>query len=407
MNQFFLKKNIYAVVLSIILISMMIFYIDEKSDEIVAILNSCLTDSDHQEAGMVSKTLEQEMLSIEYYDCFIYAYDWIQNFLNKSEIRDFSYIKEKSGFLYYGSFYEKEDEDLLKFSKQLRRLKEKAGGDTSFIFISPPEKDSSALVLLENAKIISKSDRIQDEFLLYMQYMQIDALDLRETFKNSEYLYEELYYKTDRHWTTIAAFESFKAIVDKLCVDYGESLDSKYLDINNYHVNQYDNIMKGTIGEEIGAKYTDLDNFILITPKFDSDYLWEYTRNNGTKGSQQGPFEDSLLMLDKLNIKTGSMETPYEVYLNRINAWDKITNRQNPDGLKILCIRDAYFSPIAAFMMPYCSELHLISPFDSEIDIERYIEENDFDYVFVEYYPGKITSKGFPFFNDGKEVGTE
>ena len=46
MNQFFLKKNIYAVVLSIILISMMIFYIDEKSDEIVAILNSCLTDSD-------------------------------------------------------------------------------------------------------------------------------------------------------------------------------------------------------------------------------------------------------------------------------------------------------------------------------------------------------------------------
>jgi hypothetical protein len=386
---------------------MMVFYVDQKKDDIVMIINSFITNSSNRETTNISLTLEAEIKSIEYYDWFISAYDEIQTLLKKNEIRDFSFIKERSGFLYYGSFYQNGDENLLEYSKRLRRLKEIAGSDSSFVFISPPEKDSSALVNLENAEIITNSDRTQDEFLLYLQYMEIDALDLREIFKKSDYSYEQLYYKTDRHWSTLAAFETFRAIADKLRIDYGETLDAQYTDINNYQIDQYDDMMIGTIAKEIGHKYTELDDFILITPKFQTDYRWEFKRSDGETGSQEGSFEESLLIKDKLEIKNGLMEMPYAVYLNRINGYDKITNKKNPDGLKILCVRDAYFSPVATFLMPYCSELHLISPFDSEINIEDYVEKNKFDYVLIEYYPGKINNDGFPFFDESDEVKTE
>ncbi|MFZ2539980.1 MAG: hypothetical protein WAX04_13955, partial [Oscillospiraceae bacterium] len=138
----------------------------------------------------------------------------------------------------------------------------------------------------------------------------------------------------------------------------------------------------------------------LITPKFKTELIWEAKDLDGRLKSKKGSFEQSILQLDLLYSSKIYSVSKYDAYIETINPWDKITNKKNPDGPKILCIRDSYFSPTLSFLSPLCSEIHMIWPLatSNAVDIEKYLDDNTFDYIFIELYPHNIKEEAFPFF---------
>ena len=62
-------------------------------------------------------------------------------------------------------------------------------------------------------------------------------------------------------------------------------------------------------------------------------------------------------------------------------------NHTNPDGPKILLIRNSFSCVVSPFLALQASELHLVDdrdgtyPQGEKVNIEEYIEQEQFDYV--------------------------
>lgn len=390
MKRFFLKKKIAALGFMLILLAVPVtlLLLDEPM-VMTAIKNLKLEDW-----RQVPQELQTQWQKTELYEGLKGGYGRVLHRLDKKQTGAFNYIREDNGFIYAGSFLKPKNDELLDYAKSLRKLQSSSAGP--IIFISPPQKDSRVLVELEDREMIKQTDAIQDEFLLYLSYVQVDTLDLRDRFGASGRSYEQLYYKTDEAFTTLAAFESAGAIVEKLNRNYQENLDPYYTDLANYQVSVYEDQMVGSSGTVVGSSYAGFDDFTLLTPAFETAYQWEYVTEN-SKEQRSGTFATALINDENLSLEKGLIKNPMGVYLNGMNDFDKIINPRNPEGLKILCIRDEWFSPVAAFLMPYCSEIVLVSSANSEFDIAAYISENQFDYIFVEYIPKNITAASFIF----------
>lgn len=409
MKQFFMKKYIFAGIFLFILfafgIANFIYQFDEMN-KIFGKYGKVTNQSDVKKLiSKVEETADGELL------CkinFIETYGYIQKLLGKSEIDNFTYGKDKKGYLNYASFYREDDPNLKEYAKRIRRLKQSLESKgTKVLFINPPEKYVPNISVFDKGFPINDTNKIQDEFLLYLHNNDVETLDLRKTILESGLPYEKLFYKTDHHWTVEAAFLAFRALVADMESRYGVKLDPKgfYRDLNNYNKYCYNQSMLGSMGRNSGINYSGLDDFTLITPKFQTNLLWEAEDVDGDKKHKEGSFEESILQLDLLSSSEIYSISKYDTYIEAINPWDKITNNNNTHGLKILCIRDSYFSPTLSFLAPLCSEIHMIWPLatSNRVDIEKYLAKYKFDYVFIELYPHNIKEEAFPFFKSEKK----
>ena len=77
-----------------------------------------------------------------------------------------------------------------------------------------------------------------------------------------------------------------------------------------------------------------------------------------------------------------------------------IVNKKNPDGPKVLFIRDSYTSTIAPFFANLCSEMDLIWSKGYGGNIEELLEKNDYDIVFVATWPENLEDESFNFYTD-------
>ena len=93
-------------------------------------------------------------------------------------------------------------------------------------------------------------------------------------------------------------------------------------------------------------------------------------------------------------------DSQYSLYLNGLRIYEKIINEENPEGTRIFFIRDSYFSPVMAFLMPMCGEIDAIWSLEEshDLDIESYIKNNEFDYIIVEVYPYNLNEEAFNYF---------
>lgn len=409
MKHFFMKKYIFAGIFLFILFAFSITNFMYQFDEMNKTFKESgrITNQDDIKKliGKAEDIANDELLGKM---SFIETYGYIQKLIGKNEIDNFRYAKDKNGYLNYASFYREDNSKLKQYAKQIRRLKESvARKGTKTLFINPPEKYVPNISAFNKGFPVNDTNQIQDEFLLYLHNNGVETLDLRKPILESGLPYEKLFYKTDHHWTIEAAFLAFCAIVDDMESRYGVQLDPNgfYRDLNNYNTYYYKQSMLGSMGRNAGINYSGLDDFTLITPKFETDLIWEAEDLNEDKKHKKGSFEEAIVQLDLLTSSKIYSISKYDTYIETVNPWDKITNKNNSDGLKILCIRDSYFSPTLSFLAPLCSEIHMIWPLatSNEVDIEKYLEQNNFDYVFIELYPHNIKEEAFSFFVSKKK----
>lgn len=344
---------------------------------------------------------------VAFHDRFIDGYGLINRILGKNEINNFGIITDEVGMMYYGSVYVSPLDDVDEIVDNTARLADmvhEQGKD--FVVVLPPSKILYGVSEVDCDLPLNNPNPRMDKYLWGLQQRQIDTIDLRNPFVESGLPIEELFFKTDHHWTAQGAFIGTSYFVDKLNEKYGYNLDpdNYYRNLDNYNIVRYYDKMLGTHGRNSGLPYSGVDDFDIITLKDfeNTDFSYEDKDSSGNGDYREGTAIDALYDWVQLDDPTDYKQNLYAIYLHSITSHETMINRNNPDGLKVVVCRDSYFSPMTVFMAPMVGEVDLYYGQDAEGKegfLDR-IEEGDYDLVVLEIYPYNIKYKTVDLFGD-------
>lgn len=402
MKKYLLKKKIFAVVFLIVLFSFSIINFLHSYGPLKELVTDTKSDSSLTVAQLEASINESLLGRMN----FIETYGYIQVLLDKRESNNFTSIIDEDGFLHYASFYREEDPRIFEYAMRLKRLQDcVATNDTKVLFVVTPGKYCPDETVFREGISVNDPNPVVDELLFYLNRLGIETLDLRQLLPNEELSYEETFFKTDHHWTIPAAFYATGEVVKKIDESFGENLDPEgyYTDINNYDLVTYEHGMLGSMGRKTGAVFSGLEDFTAVWPRFEGDFYRECMSESNRLSTYEGSFIEALMDTELLTQKDDVYsDSQYSTYLNGLRVYEKIINNENPDGPSFFMIRDSYFSPVMAFMMPMCGRIDAIWSLEEtrELDIESYVKEEKFDYIIMEIYPYNIENKAFNFFKE-------
>lgn len=193
----------------------------------------------------------------------------------------------------------------------------------------------------------------------------ITFVDLRESFLKAHADGEQLYYRTDHHWSTAGAYIGYT----KLC----ESLGKKPLDKSVFHVEDYPNFY--------GTTYST-SGFWLTGP--DSVQVWSNPANKGnihvritdgvdTKSNDSFYFYSHLDEDDK-----------YPVFLDGNHAVTEITNSNVKEGT-ILLVKDSFSHCLAPFLAENYHKVVLVDMRYYKLSVSDFAQKEQADQVVVLY----------------------
>ena len=226
-------------------------------------------------------------------------------------------------------------------------------------------------------------------FLKQMNAAQIPYIDFKQELDNSNIESDSIYYFTDHHWKVNSGFFATGALCKELNSRYGFSYDEKYTDLSNYNIQSYSNLFLGSFGKKVGTYFTwhGADDFELITPNFETNMTEEQPFKNEKRN---GKFEDTVLFMDNMEKDYYGINT-YATYSGGDFRLQIMKNNLNPNGKKILLIRDSFACVVAPFLALQTSELHICdmrnyeSYVGDKLNAEEYIKQIKPDYVIVLY----------------------
>ncbi len=336
---------------------------------------------------------------------FINVYGLLQKLLGKNEENNFEVISDERGFLHYTFFADgpQLDPDL---PERAIRLRSALKDNTELICLMPPDKYLRGYTKFPRGIPYPYFNENADLYLQAIEKEGIPFLDFRERILESKIPKNELFFKTDHHWTIQTSFWAFRELVNYFHDQFNIDLDPDrhYTDIANYNQIKYENFYLGSMGRKTGTFYAGADDFTLIFPKFITNYTCFYDI-----GSNQfeltGPFEETQLYSYALNTVSdnfSSSSDKYGVYLHGNPSIVHIRNNDKPDGLKVLFIKDSMSVPLASFFSSVCSEVWLIDPRYYQGDIETFARETAPDFVLVSIYPQALVDEFFPYCKEEK-----
>lgn len=400
MNRFFKVRLITTIIFLVVLFTFSISNIFYSGKDMIQEIKNSINDK---------KSLKDTILSIDntvndkviYKNAFIEAYGYLQKLMDKNEFSKFSVVKDTSGKMHYTYFAKSPNQvDVLadrvsKFSKEMDKQ------NTKLVYLMTPDKYIRGVTQLPKGIPYSYSNETADNFLSELKKENVDYIDFRENLLNSGISKDDLFFKTDHHWKVETSFWAFEELIEQLNKKYNMKLDENnyYRDKENYNSIVYPKSFLGSMGRKVGTLYGGIDDFTLIYPKFKTNYTY-YTDSKSQKFELKGRFEESLILSYPFNADLNLMDAQsdkYFTYLLGNRPLVKIKNIENPEGLKVLFVKDSLIVPTAAFFSSVCSTMDMIDPRYYDGDILEYAKSQDYDFVFISVYPQNLTKEFFPF----------
>lgn len=336
-------------------------------------------------------------ISQEAYDRYAYIemYGVLNKALGKKEINGFDYALDEYGGYNPINFCDEVDNiDYKLVAERVLALKTDAEEHGAiFMYLQSPDKlDDAWNTGIPGIPYEDKNEKT-DRLLAWFHRYGIDCIDFRESLANSNLTYTEMFYNTDHHWTGVAAFVAFRDLVGHMNEEYGQGLDEDYYyrNIDNYTISYCEDVYLGSAGRDIGFSYGVCeDHMQLVVPKFDGNISWM---------GYNGNYKDTVFRYDHLVGENPYNTDTYGFYLYGVAKEDVIINKGNPDGLKILFIRDSFMSPIIIDMIPLCSEIDCYwGLYVDDKTLKDKIANGNYDYVILTYGTLNIEEDNFNFY---------
>ena len=163
---------------------------------------------------------------------------------------------------------------------------------------------------------------------------------------------------------------------------YGFETPAALTDPNNWDTTVLEDFFLGSQGKRVGSLYAGVDDFTIYTPKFDTDLT--YTNSDGSF-ARSGTFEQSVCFPERVAEKDWFNGNPYTYYSGGDYGMATMVNHNNPDGPKVVLLRESFSCALAPFLSLSCSELTTIDPRYFTGDLMDTIEELNPDLVLTLY----------------------
>ena len=178
---------------------------------------------------------------------------------------------------------------------------------------------------------------------------------------------EDIYYRTDHHWTSLGAYYGYAALMEAMGIDP--------VPLSNYTKTTVSEDFYGTIYSSSGVRWVKPDCIDTYVPDTGISVV------SHTYDSKGNPVEEQRQLYDYSFL---SVKDKYSMFLGGNQSLGVVTT-PNTDKPKLLIIRDSYTDSLVPFLTAHFSEIHLIDPRYSKISIPQYIADNDIDEALVLY----------------------
>ena len=192
-------------------------------------------------------------------------------------------------------------------------------------------------------------------FLDELDRKGVNYLDLRKEMEKDGMNSYDWFYHTDHHWTTRAGFWAYGKIENWLVDATGITVDPQVTDLNNYQIDRYEKIMLGSRGKRVGLLYGGVDDFEMITPKFETSLTDVATGKTGT-------FQELLVKEDYLK----NHETDYlrsDIYDLTLQGSTHVVNNKSANDANIIFITDSFGFTVQQYLALTTSRLDEISAY--------------------------------------------
>ncbi len=286
---------------------------------------------------------------------------------------------------------------------ELKRLQlALAERDIPLLYLQAPSKLEPGADVLPTG-IDDPSNDCADALLSALDDKDIDYLDFRQTLKNAGGPWTVWFYKTDHHWTQAAAFRAFQELCVKL-EDYDQAVSvawgtkrrsidipERYTDPESYVSATLPDFFLGSQGKRVGSLYAGTDDFILHTPRFPT--LMHYSA--GSDGERWGDATETVIFPERVEEQNWFDATPYTYYAGGDYPIASLTNFYNPEGPRILLIRDSFAGAMTPYLAAISSQLTTVDPRSFSGDLLSCVDWLHPDVVLVLYSSGMVRSETY------------
>ncbi len=390
LKKHFFKRHVFTVLFLIVLFG---FSIANWVHEI-PILAEFFKTTDVKAVGISGYVKELETTindNIYHKTDFIETYGFIQKALRKNEENDFAYVMDENGYLQKSGFTNHVSVSEEVFAEEINDFSEFCADEgAQMVIIRVPGKNNGAVAPMEYGVPVFERTEYGDsvEKILRKKY-GLKVYDAYDYFNKAGYDYQTVFYRTDHHWRIEIAFEVYADFVTYLNEKCDANLDSDgyYRDIDNYNYLTYEDAFIGSMARETGVIYGGMDDFVFITSKSMNMYHYQFVQGEGDNKytmEKTGRAESTILNPILLYESTLEEGDKYTAYLNGVCYSDHITNLSNPNGPRVLMVRDSMMSPIIVYMSPLFSQIDAVWFEHYDDDLKQMIKEGDYDYVIFE-----------------------
>jgi len=220
------------------------------------------------------------------------------------------------------------------------------------------------------------SNENADELLALLGEAGVPTLDLRDEMIADAKNHSDAFFVTDHHWKPETGLWAYTKIIDSL-IKAGtiDSAPSPATDMNEYNVEVYEDFFLGSFGRRTGVFFAGVDDFSVITPKFETDF--SVTTPYNSEIDKRGSFEEVIIDESKL-VRKFFRANPYTAYGHADKGLVQYRNESAPVDMKVLAIGDS-FSHVSYIYLP------LIFSTCDQLDV-RYLE-GSFEKYYEEFVP--------------------
>ena len=258
--------------------------------------------------------------------------------------------------------------------------------DTPLLYVQAPFKVDPADPQLPPG-VTDYTNENADALLTALSAQGVDTLDLRAELKADGLDHASMFYRTDSHWTTEAAFWAYQTLAGTLHTDYGFPLDPAVIDRANFDKRTYPGIFLGSQGKRVGKLYGGVDDLDLITPRFDTHLRYTVPVHDLVR---EGDFTQSVLDFSHVDTIDLYEMSPYYVYSGGDYPNSTIENLNAPDGKKVLLVRDSFSCAVAPFLSLAVGQLDTFDLRYNTEPLTDYIARTRPDAVLIMYNAGVI-----------------
>ena len=275
----------------------------------------------------------------------------------QKQVQDNLYVKNGAAY----SIYYFNQEGCEMYASMLNEAAKKLSGITNVYSVLVPD-NSGVMLPEEELKKLGGSDQVQTIDYYYSLYDGVTGIDTIHTLR--EHQKEYLYYRTDHHWTSLAAYY----VYENFCQEKG---------LTPNPLTAYE---KKTYQPFLGTFYDTLhDSKMKENPDYVDAYLPMGTNKMKFRDAK-GKNYDWYVVSD---VSKSAENAKYWCFIGGDNPFSTIHNPNITDGSSCLVLKESYGNCFVPYLVDHYENVYVVDFRYADRNVLNYVKKNKVDDLIV------------------------